>query len=169
MRVLLPYHALPSTVILAVRRQAAVVATLSLILDSSVGLPIDGLYPEALRSLRTAGRRVAECSNFAIDRRERDRAIAMRLMRAAFQVCFAEGHNELVAVVNPKHDSFYRNVWGMERIGPERSYGEVRGAAAVGLRLNLEAFPEVLRFFSAGSSNGRNLFLFMFDGSCRPS
>ena len=169
LRVLLPYHALPSTFVLAARRNGAIVATLSLILDSPAGLPIDALYPEALSRLRDSGRRVAECSSFAIDRGERNRAIAMRLMRGAFRVCFAERQHDLVAVVNPKHDSFYRHVCGMERIGCERSYDEVRGAPAVGLRLDLEAAPEILRLFSAGSPDQRNLFLFIFDGSDGPA
>src|SRR5215472_9347224 len=48
MRILLPYHALKTTMVLVARRRGEIVGTLSLVFDSPVGLPLDELYPAAL-------------------------------------------------------------------------------------------------------------------------
>jgi hypothetical protein len=167
MRILLPHHALKSTIVVSARRDGEVVGTLTLLFDGAVGLPMDELYPEALTRFRRAGRRIVEVGNFAIAKHVRGTAIVMHLMRAAVRLAMAERQDDLVIAVHPKHATFYRTIWLMERFGQVAPYSEVKGAPAIGLRGDLKNAPELLLFFYGWLPRDRNLFTFVFDSSER--
>jgi hypothetical protein len=167
MRILLPHHAVKSTTVVSARREGEVVGTLTLLFDGAVGLPMDELYPEALTRARRAGRRIVEVGNFAIAKHVRGTAIVMHLMRAAVRMAMAEKQDDLVIAVHPKHETFYRTIWLMERFGEVAPYPEVKGAPAIGLRGDLNNSPELLLFFYGWLPRDRNLFTFVFDSSER--
>jgi hypothetical protein len=167
MRILLPHHALRSTIVVSARREGEVVGTLSLLFDGAVGLPMDELYPEALTRVRRGSRRIVEVGNFAIAKHVRGTAIVMHLMRAAVRLAMAERQDDLVIAVHPKHETFYRTIWLMERFGDVAPYPEVKGAPAIGLRGDLKNAPELLLFFYGWLPRDRNLFTFVFDSSER--
>jgi len=167
MRILLPHHALKSTIVVSARREGEVVGTLSLLFDGAVGLPMDELYPEALTRVRRGSRRIVEVGNFAIAKHVRGTAIVMHLMRAAVRLAMAERQDDLVIAVHPKHETFYRTIWLMERFGDVAPYPEVKGAPAIGLRGDLKNAPELLLFFYGWLPRDRNLFTFVFDSSER--
>jgi len=167
MRILLPHHAVKSTTVVSARREGEVVGTLTLLFDGAVGLPMDELYPEALTRARRAGRRIVEVGNFAIAKHVRGTAILMHLMRAAVRLAMAERQDDLVIAVHPKHATFYRTIWLMERFGEVTPYSEVKGAPAIGLRGDLKNAPELLLFFYGWLPRDRNLFTFVFDSSER--
>src|SRR5262245_15291207 len=61
------YNALPKTRVFVARtRDGEVVATMTLIADSPLGLPMDEIYADELRRLRDDGRDLAEVSGLAI-------------------------------------------------------------------------------------------------------
>src|SRR3972149_3375898 len=65
------FHALPSTKVFVTRDATRVIATLTLIQDSELGLPMDGLYRDELDALRARGRGIAEVSALSVDGRQR--------------------------------------------------------------------------------------------------
>ena len=122
----------------------AVGATLSLLCDSSRGLPADALYRADLAALRAEGRRLAEVSALAVDAQWRGAALA--LVRPLVQLVgiYARdiaGVDELCIAVHPRHAPFYEHAFGFTRFGVEKSYSAVNGAPAVGLRLDLRRPP----------------------------
>lgn len=135
-RRLLLHHALPTTTIFRVTAAARVVATVSLVPDSVLGLPMDGLYAVELRPLRAAGRRLAEVSALAAAPGTGPVTIA-HLM--SWLVLYAErlGRvDDLCVTVHPRHLRFYERL-GFSRLGPVREYAAVNGAPAVALRLDV--------------------------------
>ncbi|MES2366200.1 MAG: hypothetical protein V4563_09940 [Pseudomonadota bacterium] len=114
-----------------------IVGTLSLGLDSSVGLLVDELYKPEVDSLRAQGRQVCEIIKLALDKRLGSKPV----LAALFHISFIYGHNihqgtDFVIEVNPRHVGFYRRMLGFELLGEERTCNRVN-APAVLLRLDL--------------------------------
>jgi len=132
-----------STVFVA-RVGGAVAATLSLLRDSTRGLPADALYEAELAALRASGRRLAEVGGLAVAPHCRSAALA--LVRPLVQLVGVyardlEGADELCIAVHPRHATFYENRFGFTRFGAEKPYAAVNNAPAVGLRLDLHRPP----------------------------
>ena len=133
-----------SAAVFVARIDGAVGATLSLLPDSTRGLPVDALYRAELAALRASGRRLAEVGALAVGRPWRGAALA--LVRPLVQLVgiYARdlrGVDELCIAVHPRHAPFYERGFGFTRFGAEKAYGAVKGAPAVGLRLDLHRPP----------------------------
>jgi hypothetical protein len=105
---------------------------------------VDALYRSELAALRADGRRLAEVGALAVDRPWRGATLA--LMRPLVQLVgiYARdvgGMDDLCIAVHPRHASFYVRGFGFTRFGVEKAYGAVKGAPAVGLRLDLHRPP----------------------------
>lgn len=114
-----------------------IVGTLTLGLDSPVGLLVDELYKPEVDSLRAQGRRVCEIIKLALDEGLGSKPV----LAALFHISFIYGHNihqgtDFVIEVNPRHVGFYRRMLGFELLGEERMCSRVN-APAVLLRLDL--------------------------------
>ena len=162
-RRLLLHHALAATRIFRVTSAARVVATVSLVPDSVLGLPMDVLYAAELRPLRAAGRRLAEVSALAAAPGTGPAAVARLMSRL---VLYAEGLgrvDDLCVTVHPRHTRFYERL-GFSRLGSVKQYTAVNGAPAVALRLDLRVAlataderPAAARRFLAGDERERVL------------
>jgi hypothetical protein len=135
-----PYLAMPSTAVFVARAEDAVVATVSLIVDSPLQLPSDELYAAELAAFRAAGRRLAEVSALAVD--EDWRGAALGTLRTLVQVVGIYGRDiagvdDLCIAVHPRHAPFYERLLRFRRFGDLRAYDAVNGAPALGLRLDL--------------------------------
>jgi hypothetical protein len=133
-----------SAVVFVASIDGAVGATLSLLRDSTRGLPVDALYRSELAALRAGGRRLAEVGALAVDRPWRGAALA--LVRPLVQLVgiYARdvgGVDDLCIAVHPRHAPFYEHGFGFTHFGAEKAYGAVKGAPAVGLCLNLHRPP----------------------------
>ena len=139
---LLLQDALPeSTTFLAESKPqgAAPLATLTLIPDSPLGLPMDGLYGRELDALRAAGRRPCEIAKLVACVEEKP---GMELLLHLFKMAYLASRRlsdgtDFVITVNPRHEKYYRRLLLFEAIGETRSYDAVNGAPAVPLRLDL--------------------------------
>jgi hypothetical protein len=148
-----PYQLLPTTEIFVAARQQQVVATMSLVRDGELGLPMEAVYAEEVEGLRDAGFRLAEVSCLA-DRRqtdERSPATAMRLMSLMAQCAEQRGVDRLLIAVHPRHARFYQRFTAFEPIGGLKSYHAVCDRPAVAMALALDRVsaehPEIHRKF----------------------
>lgn len=135
-----PYLSLPSTAVFVARSGGTVVATISLIADSTRGLPCDALWPSALRRLRRGERRLAEVSALAVS--EAWRGSGLRMLRALVQTLGVYARDlaridTLCVAVHPRHAGFYEALLRFRRFGTLTPCGAVNGAPAVGLSLDL--------------------------------
>jgi hypothetical protein len=141
------HHALPDTRVFVARCQARVVGTVSLIPDSLFGMPCDDLYPAEVAAMRSRGRRLAEVSALAIDRRWRSAGPA--IIRSLIQLVAVHGSrapvDDLCVTVHPRHARFYELRLAFEPFGPPRLYTALNDAPAVALRLDVRAALERVR------------------------
>lgn len=121
-----------------VRRQDRLVATLTLRMDSELGLMADQLYREEIDFFRGLGGRVCELTGLAVVPGEDSRAVLGALFDSAHAIGRIEhGASDLVIEVNPRHVAYYRRRLGFRQAGPERTCPRV-GAPAVLLHLDLD-------------------------------
>ena len=124
-----------------------IVGTLTLGLDSPVGLLVDELYKPEVDALRAQGRQVCEIIKLALDERRGSKPV----LAALFHISFIYGHNihqatDFVIEVNPRHVEFYKRMLGFELLGSERLCNRVN-APAVLLRLEMtHAHAQIEKF-----------------------
>ncbi len=141
-------------------------ATLTLIPDSPLGLPMDGLYGRELGRLRAEGRRPCEIAKLVACVEERP---GMELLLHLFKMAYLAARRladctDFVVTVHPRHERYYRRLLLFEPIGETRAYESVNGAPAAPLRLDLLAAEQRYRERFGGLSGRGNLYAFFVNG-----
>lgn len=132
------WNVLPHSTTFVVADGLRILGTLTVVLDSTCGLPLGIGFDEECRQLRENGRRIAEASMFACeDESSHTRDVSSKLMALACRWCIETGVDDLCLVVNPRHVGFYERVLGFERLGIVKPMDHVEGAAGVFLRFDL--------------------------------
>lgn len=156
------YHALPTTSLLIAKLDNEIIATITIICDSGMGLPVDKLFN--INFLRKKALRVAEISTLAIKRGHRTQRGKLLLALCKFmnEYCLEIlGVDIIVATVHPEVKDFYRSVLLFEDIegGKAKAYEFVQGAAASAHFLKL-GNDHALRMEKAyrRAPSSRNLF-----------
>lgn len=128
----------PTRIGIAAHDPDGIVGTVTVGLDSSEGLFIDGLYADVANRLRAEGRRLAEFTRLAVDNNLHSKPLLAALFHIAY-ICARRIHEctDLLIEVNPRHAAFYRRMLGFEIVGETRSDPRV-GAPAQLLRICLE-------------------------------
>ena len=148
----------------------AVVATMSLCMDSPILLPADDNFPDMLDRLRAEGRRLCEPSRLAIDQGVTKRVFAALIHISYLYARVVHRYSDYVIEVNPRHVMFYQRMLGFERFGAERSCTRV-GAPAVLLRLPLERMGEQIRIWGGRMERHgeeRSFYPYFFPASDEP-
>jgi hypothetical protein len=139
------FNAFPSTVTFVGVIHGEVIATVSLIPDTPVGLPMDEIYHDEVQALRDAGRRLIEVTMLA-DRRlsiQRSLAMVLALMKLVFDYAtLSLKATDLCITVNPHHDRFYHEYLLFTPLGGLRAYPSVSGNPAIARRLDLVRVEE---------------------------
>ena len=142
------HNALPETITFVGTLRREVVATVTLVPDSGLGLPMDAIYREELNALRREGRRLCEVSMLADRRIEIKRTLPMliALMKLVFDYATEVlRHTDLCITINPRHDAFYKRYLRFTDLASERSYPSVQGHPALGRRLDLVNAKEAVK------------------------
>lgn len=135
-----PYQLLKSTDIIIATLRGEMIATLSLVRDSEMGLPLEDVYDDEVTARREAGVHLAEISCLA-DRRQgpvRFFDLFRDMCRLTSQLAWSLGVEEILAAVHPSHTAFYRRYLAFEPLGERREYPTVCGSPAMALALNFE-------------------------------
>jgi len=139
------FNAFPNTMTFVGVIHGEVIATVSLIPDTPVGLPMDEIYHDEVQALREAGRRLIEVTMLA-DRRlsvQRSLAMVLALMKLVFDYAtLSLKATDLCITVNPHHDRFYHEYLLFTPLGGLRAYPSVSGNPAIARRLDLERVEE---------------------------
>ncbi len=140
----IPEHNLLSTSATFIARyNNKVVGTLSVILDSSIGLPMDDLYQVEVDVLRTQQKTVAQVTQFAIDRdfvsqgETKKMLLFVHLFKLAIHYCTFMKVDELCTMINPKHSAFYNSFFSFEELGGLKLSPSVNHAPAIAKCLNV--------------------------------
>jgi hypothetical protein len=117
------------------------VGTVSIRLDSQVGLSADRLYGNELQTLRAMRARLCEFTRLAVDTKAISKVVLAGLFHTAYMFAYEiRGHDYAVIEVNPRHAGFYRRALMFEPCGEER-LNPVVNAPAILLRLDFSRVP----------------------------
>lgn len=119
-------------------KNPSLVGTISLVLDQHGNLPMEQIYAEELKTLRTDRRQLAEVCQFAVLKtgRQTNLDVSLGLLSHAIHLALKETVDCLCFTINPKHQLFYRSL-GCHQIGSEKPYPFVNNAPALAFFLDL--------------------------------
>ena len=137
-------EALPTGVTLIAMQDVLTTGTLVLRPDGPSGLAADVSFGDAMDALRNRGRRICEASRLAIDAAADSRTTLGALVGLAYLVArVMHDATDVFVEVNPRHERFYRRMFGFVVAAGQRLCPRV-GAPAVLLRVELERLGETL-------------------------
>lgn len=138
-----PWQLLPTTQVFIAVKGGETIATVSLVCDGELGLPLESSYAEEVAWLRNEGLLLAEVSCLADHQHMANRSPvrALRLMSLMVQCAQRQGVNHLLIAVHPRHAKFYQRFTAFEPIGGLKNYEAVRNRPAVALALDLDRLP----------------------------
>ena len=154
------HHVLPDTRVLVAKKDGGIHSTLTMVVDSAFGLPMEHEFADSLRLLRERGAYLAEITSLATLADYRQLNLFMYLYKLLLLIGRSNGLTDFVLVINPKHVRFYRDILLFEQIGPERPYGAVRHAPGVPFRMNIERTLSEGRRIYAGGAVEQDLYDF---------
>jgi len=138
------YHLLPdSKIFIAIKKlpggKEVVVGTLTMVVDTSMGLPMDEIYSMQLNRLRISGLLLAEVISLAVSPDESVllNNISMFLFKLCLQYAKLLYVNDLLCSVTKKHIAFYEELLLFKPIGELTPYSYANGLSIQGHRLNL--------------------------------
>lgn len=131
---------LPHTTVIVAKYKNQVIGTVSLIRDSSWGLPSDKDYKTENNELRKANNQIVEVSALAVSKSYRKVGNSVSLLLMKYLYNYTRQYfssNCLVCTVHPRAEDFYKAFWHFKRNGKQVSYQFVQGALAVHLSMQM--------------------------------
>ena len=129
-------------------------ATVSVVLDSPLGLPCDDVHGAEVAALRAQGRRLAEVTRLAVDvAYAGKKSLLVHLFNFLSVYARYAGSTDFVIEVHPRHVNYYRRLLLFQPCGPERRCLRVNGAPARLLKLDLGA--QVAEIGMVGGTQGQ--------------
>ncbi len=154
---------LPSSYVITAYCRQRLVGTLTCVLDSLVGLPLDCLIQDRLNEMRAQRRVLCELSAKASVAEQSANLLLFHMYRYALRlVRDILGATDFVIAVNPRHERYYTKTLLFEPIGELTTYSRMRGAPAMPLRLDLQLAPERYEQKYGCMRPERNLHYFFF-------
>jgi hypothetical protein len=132
----------PNRITLTASDKGEVVGTLTLGIDSPVGLAADAIFKEQLDEFRASGARLCEFTKLAFDTAVRSKtALANVFHLAVIYARDIHGCTDIVIEINPRHRRFYENMLGFKRVGDLKMNLRVNAPAYL-LRVELSYVTE---------------------------
>ena len=144
----------PNRITLTAADQGETVGTLTIGIDSPIGLAADQIFKPELDAHRARGARLCEFVKFAFDTNVRSKTALANLFHLA--VIYARDINhctDIVIEVNPRHRRFYEHMLGFTRESEGRINPRVNAPAYL-LRVNLEYVTEQINLHGGTYSSG---------------
>lgn len=155
----------PNRITLSASDHGDVVGTVTLGIDSEIGLLCDEIFGDEISRFRGRGAKVCEITKLAFDPRVRSKMALASL----FHILFIYGRRihrctDVFIEVNPRHRRFYETMLGFTRLAELRTNPRVDAPAWL-LWNNLDHVQEQIERFGGTSDhpgNERSLFPFFF-------
>ncbi len=142
---MLPQHTLPESTVLVAVDGRQVVGTLTVILDSPAGLPIEEAYPDAIQALRRRGARLVEYSSLAVDPAHRRQGVARLMFLMANHLAFSRFDCTHCTIgVIPQAAPLYRALFDFHALGAPFRHDEL-GCSGIGLCQDLRKVRQFVR------------------------
>ena len=157
----------PNRITLTATDKGDVVGTLSIGIDSEVGLMADEVFGAELDAHRANGARLCEFTKFAFDPSVRSKtALANVFHLAVIYARDMHGCTDIIIEVNPRHRRFYERMLGFRKEGELKINTRVDAPAYL-LRVNLEYVTEQISIFGGtfaadGETEERSFYPYFF-------
>ena len=152
----------PARTVCVVFEDGNLIGTMSIILDSSLGLPSDGTQAVLTSHLRKRGTAIAEVSAFAMNRsRCSHRKVVLFLMSFVLQYSFYHaGIDRLIGSCKPEHADFYESILCFSKVSDLTYYDYSR---AIGYLISLDLLEAHRLLWQKYPSNptGESLYRFL--------
>ncbi len=160
-----PYHALNSSVTLIGKVDSEIVATLTIIMDSKLGLPSDNFID--LSKLRQGGNRLAEISALAIKKEYRGRML-FHLLKYMYEWCTNYlSINHLIATLTTDTKAFelYESILFFKKIENkiEANYAFSNFRPVIAEHLNLDEARGLFENHYSHKKGAKNLYSFFVE------
>lgn len=143
----------PNRITLTASEQGETVGTLTIGVDSPIGLAADQIFKPEMDAYRRRGARLCEFTKFAFDTSVRSKILLANLFHLA--VIYARDLNnctDIMIEVNPRHRRFYEHMLGFKREADARINPRVNAPAYL-LSVNLEYVTEQIELHGGTFSN----------------
>jgi len=157
----------PNRITLTATDKGDVVGTLSIGIDSEVGLMADEIFRDELDAHRACGAKLCEFTKFAFDPSVRSKtALANVFHLAVIYARDMHGCTDIVIEVNPRHRRFYERMLGFRKEGELKVNPRVDAPAYL-LRVNLAFVTEQIALFGGsyaaeGETEERSFYPYFF-------
>lgn len=166
------HHLHPSTISFLAEKNGQPAGTVSIIPDSSLGLPADLIFPEKMSMLRKAGRRLGEVFSLAVASEIAGGAIeiTMHLYRC---IHLAAVHllqrNEIVASIMAHHGNFYADILLFDEVSPDSRQSPKTGEQVRFTHINLDTMAARYAQRYSQLEGKRNLHRWFFQNKEEPA
>ncbi len=155
----------PNRITLSASDKGSVIGTVTLGIDSPVGILADEVFRDHIDQFRARGAKVCEITKLAFDLNVRSKLALASL----FHVLFIYGRHlhqctDVFIEVNPRHRRYYETMLGFQRLGEVRSNPRVDAPAYL-LWTSLDKVDEQIQRLGGKSEhagNERSLFPYFF-------
>ncbi len=155
----------PNRITLSASDKDKVIGTVTLGIDSPLGILADQVFKDQIDEFRARGAKVCEITKLAFDTRVGSKTALASL----FHVLFIYGHHihrctDVFIEVNPRHRRFYETMLGFERRGELRTNPRVNAPAHLLWTSVDKVEAEILRLGGTSTHPGaeRSLFPYFF-------
>ena len=149
------YSFVPGSRTFLLRKEEKLLGTICLVADSSLGLPMETIFPDELKAMRAEGSKLAEIGALALNSNHvnmkqysfknfQKQAYLYKLYKTIFDYALSSQKiTDFVIGCHPRHEFLYKYL-NFNTISPAKAYGGANAAPAVLMRLNL---PSMHRYF----------------------
>ena len=126
-----------STAVILGQKMGKTLSTISAVLDSDRGIPLDRYFGSALNPLRRQGKKLIEIGLLADVRKEQNNySNLVELMSAVARFGVYSNHHDYVIGVHPRRAHFFSKVFGFKPLSSTASYSTLNSAPVVLLHAN---------------------------------
>ncbi|MHB8973543.1 MAG: N-acyl amino acid synthase FeeM domain-containing protein [Pirellulaceae bacterium] len=135
-----PHHLLPTTHVFVGYYRSEIIATMTLVGDGKLGLPMESIFGDEVQCRRVPGSEISQVACVAVRRTDHCEFLTVfcGLGRVLVQFARRQGYARLLAVCHPRHAAFYRRFLGFEVIGHVAAYPQVQHHPAVPMYLDFD-------------------------------
>lgn len=158
-------HESPSRITLTASEKETAIGTITLSIDSPIGILADEIFKDQVDARRNKGGKVCELIKLAFDPAVRSKLV----MASLFHVTFIYGRyvhkcTDVFIEVNPRHRRFYETMLGFKRLGDRRMNPRVNAPAFL-LWVDVDYVAEQIQKMGGTSSHPeteRSLYPYFF-------
>jgi hypothetical protein len=173
------YHLMPETKVfianyheaLAAQRpdlfkgDGKVVGTVTLVVDSPMGLPMEEFCGDEIAKMRAEGRKLAEVIAFALNPEYTKYKVFMHMFKLLFQFSELKGITDICCSVTERHIRFYRKVLLFNPIGELVPYSAAYKLKVQGHTVNIKEVNKKGKELYSGKEFDADLHRFFFTDS----